>query len=169
MGMHKRTEVGSDVASDDRRLLLKRFLVVSSAPFLYTALPPPTVLADSTTGKAVDTDLAKTFMARAVEMRQMAVKEGDQPYGAVVVKDGKIVGEGPSRVITGKDPTAHAEVVAIRDAARRLGTHDLSGCVMYGTSRACRMCETAAYWANISQLVYGTGLADGGTPTYSSC
>ncbi len=102
-------------------------------------------------------------------MRRIAVDAGDQAYGAIVVKGEEIVGEGPSRVITDKDPTAHAEVVAIRDAARRLGTHDLSGCVMYGTSRACRMCETAAYWANISRLVYSTGIVDGGIPTYSSC
>jgi tRNA(Arg) A34 adenosine deaminase TadA len=69
-----------------------------------------------------------------------------------VVKDGKIVGEAPSRVLTNQDPTAHAEMEAIRDAARKLGTRDLSGCELYGSSPACRMCEAAAYWANIARL-----------------
>lgn len=92
------------------------------------------------------------FARRATELRDEAVRRGDQPYGAVVVKDGKIVGEAPSRVVTSKDPTAHAEMEAIRDAARRLGTRDLSGCELYGSSPACRMCEAAAYWANIGRL-----------------
>jgi tRNA(Arg) A34 adenosine deaminase TadA len=92
------------------------------------------------------------FIGRANELRDEAVRSGDQPYGAVVVKDGKIVGEAPSRVVTAKDPTAHAEMEAIRDAARRLGTRDLSGCELFGSSPACRMCEAAAYWAGISRL-----------------
>jgi tRNA(Arg) A34 adenosine deaminase TadA len=95
---------------------------------------------------------ASHFGRRAIELRDEAVRAGDQPYGAVVVKDGKIVGEAPSRVVTGRDPTAHAEMEAIRDAARRLGTRDLSGCELYGSSPACRMCEAAAYWANIARL-----------------
>jgi hypothetical protein len=144
---------GNGLAADDRRSILKRILAVGSAPILYTVLPFSTALVHATAGSLVDTDLAKAFMARAMEMKRIAVEAGDQPYGAIVVKGKEIVGEGPSRVITNHDPTAHAEVEAIRHAARRLGTHDLSGCVMYGTSRACRMCETAAYWANISRLV----------------
>lgn len=159
----------NDVAVDDRRLMLKRILAVGGAPILYTVFPFSTASADATEENLVNTDLARAFMARAVEMRRIAVEASDQPYGAIVVKGKEIIGEGPSRVITNKDPTAHAEVEAIRDAARRLGTHDLSGCVMYGTSRACRMCETAAYWANISRLVYSTDIMDGGIPTYSSC
>jgi guanine deaminase len=87
-----------------------------------------------------------------MQLRDEAVRAGDQPYGAVVVKNGKMVGEAPSRVVTAKDPTAHAEMEAIRDAARRLGTRDLSGCELYGSSPACRMCEAAAYWANISRI-----------------
>jgi tRNA(Arg) A34 adenosine deaminase TadA len=92
------------------------------------------------------------FSRRAAELRDQATRNGDQPYGAVVVKDGKIVGEAPSRVVTNRDPTAHAEMEAIRDAARKLGTRDLSGCELYGSSPACRMCEAAAYWAGISRL-----------------
>lgn len=111
----------------------------------------------------------RAFMDRAVALRDRAVAAGDQPYGAVVVKDGKIVGEGPSRVISNSDPTAHAEMEAIRDAARRLGTNDLSGCVLYGTSKACAMCETGSYWARLDKLIYGTALADGGGPRYGGC
>ena len=106
-------------------------------------------------------------MARAEEMRRAAVAAGDQGFGAVVVKDGKIIGEGPSRVVTAQDPTAHAEMEAIRDAARRTGNRDLSGSVIYATFRPCRMCETGAYWANISGMVVGSGLQDAGAPKYS--
>ena len=109
------------------------------------------------------------FMRRAEELRQQAVAAGDQAYGAVVVKDGKIVGEGPSRVIQNQDPTAHAEMEAIRDAAKRLGSRSLGGCEMYSTSRPCKMCETAAYWAGIGRMYFGLQLSDGGSPKYPSC
>ncbi len=104
------------------------------------------------------------FMQRAFEMRRLATERGDQAYGAVVVRGGRIVGEGVSAVVTTPDPTAHAEMQAIRDAARRLRTRDLSGCEMYGTSRACAMCEAGAYWAGIARLWYGESIADGGAP-----
>lgn len=107
---------------------------------------------------------ANEFMQRAFELRRLAVERGDQPYGAVVVKDGRIVGEGVSAVITTPDPTAHAEVQAIRDAARRLKTRHLAGAEMYGTSRACPMCEAAAYWAGISRLWHGESIAGGDAP-----
>lgn len=106
-------------------------------------------------------------MRRALDMRRISVERGDQAYGAVIVKDGRIVGEGISAVITANDPTAHAEMQGIRDAARRLGTPDLSGCEMYGTSRACPMCEAGAYWARISRLYYGEGIVDAGAPRLS--
>ena len=108
-------------------------------------------------------------MGHAFAFRDAAVASGDQPYGAVVVKDGRVVGEGPSRVIVDGDPTAHAEMVAIRDAARTLGTRSLEGCIIYATSRPCRMCETAAYWADVSYIYFGDDLNDGGRPRYSSC
>jgi tRNA(Arg) A34 adenosine deaminase TadA len=104
------------------------------------------------------------FMARAFEMRRLAIERGDQPYGAVIVQGQRIVGEGVSAVVTSTDPTAHAEMMAIRDAARRLGSVDLSSCDMYGTSRACPMCEAGAYWARIGRLYYGEAVADAGTP-----
>jgi tRNA(Arg) A34 adenosine deaminase TadA len=109
----------------------------------------------------------EAFMRRALEMRRLSVERGDQAYGAVIVKDGRIVGEGISAVITANDPTAHAEMQGIRDAARRLGTRDLAGCEMYGTSRACPMCEAGAYWARVSRMYYGEGIADAGAPRLS--
>jgi tRNA(Arg) A34 adenosine deaminase TadA len=104
------------------------------------------------------------FMRRAFDMRRISVERGDQAYGAVIVKDGRIVGEGISAVITTNDPTAHAEMQGIRDAARRLGTRDLSGCEMYGTSRACPMCEAGAYWARVARLYYGESITEAGAP-----
>jgi tRNA(Arg) A34 adenosine deaminase TadA len=82
----------------------------------------------------------------------------------VVLRGDTIVGESPSRVVTAGDPTAHAEMEAIRDAARRLRTRNLSGCVLVSTSRPCRMCEAAAYWAGISSMVSGEALTDLGPP-----
>lgn len=109
------------------------------------------------------------FLARAFALRDAAVRAGDQAYGAIVVKDGKVVGEGPSRVVTNTDATAHAEMEAIRDASRRLGTRDLSGCILYSSSPPCAMCETAAYWAGISKKVHGRAGTDGGAPRYGGC
>jgi len=102
-------------------------------------------------------------------MRALALGLGDQGYGAVIVKDGRIVAETPSRVVANGDPTAHAEMEAIRQAARRLGTGDLAGAVMYGSARACAMCETAAYWAKVDRLAFGSGATDGGSPRYRRC
>jgi tRNA(Arg) A34 adenosine deaminase TadA len=108
-------------------------------------------------------------MARAVAMRAAAVAAGDQPFGAVVARDGILVGEAPSAVVTRVDPTAHAEMEAIRDAARRLRTRDLAGAVLYSTSRPCAMCEAAAMWAGIARMVHGDALTDAGAPRLSRC
>ena len=75
------------------------------------------------------------------------------PFGAVVVKDGEIIGKGGNRVSSQNDPTAHAEIVAIRDACRNIENFDLSGAVMYATCEPCPMCLSAIYWANI-QVVW---------------
>ena len=104
-------------------------------------------------------------MQRARALRDEAVRSGDQAYGAVVLRGAQIVGEAPSRVVTAGDPTAHAEMEAIRDAARRLRSRDLSGCVLVSTSRPCRMCEAAAGWARIERMVHGDALTDAGPPS----
>ena len=105
-----------------------------------------------------------TFIQRAFEMRQMAIDYGDQAYGALIVRDNIIVGQSWSRVILDQDPTAHAEMSAIRDTARRLNSRDLSDAVMYSSSRPCPMCEAAAYWAGIGQLIHGRGVSRAGSP-----
>ena len=107
---------------------------------------------------------AAAFMERAFEMRQAAVDSGDRPYGAVIVRGDKIVGQSGSRVILDHDPTAHAELATIRVTARRLQPRSLSGLVMYSSSRPCPMCEAAAYWAGIDRMIHGRDLADAGTP-----
>ncbi len=107
----------------------------------------------------------QAFIDRAFEKRREARSIGDQAYGAVVVRDGIIVGQSPSHVIVHRDPTAHAEMEAIRDAAARLGSRDLSRCTLYSSSPACPMCEAAAYWADIDRMVYGEAVSEGGRPS----
>ncbi len=106
----------------------------------------------------------KSFIDKAFQMRDQAITLGDQGYGAIIVKNLDIVGQSPSHVIVNGDPTAHAEMEAIRDAASRLGSRNLSGCTLYSSSRACPMCEAAAYWAGIDRMVYGEAISDGGRP-----
>lgn len=118
-----------------------------------------------TSAPVVGTESAlQSAMRRAQALRDEALRNGDQAYGAVVLRGSEIVGAAPSRVVTNTDPTAHAEMEAIRDAARRLRSRDLSGSILVSTSRPCRMCETAAMWAGISRMVYGEQLTDGGPP-----
>jgi tRNA(adenine34) deaminase len=104
------------------------------------------------------------WFAAAEAMKHLALSWGDQPYGAVLVMDDTLVGEGPSRVVKRQDPDAHAEREAIRDAQRRLGTHDLSGTVLVSTSRPCSLCEAAAARANVRRMYFGADLTDAGAP-----
>jgi tRNA(Arg) A34 adenosine deaminase TadA len=98
------------------------------------------------------------FLSRAIEIAfaSMRANRGG-PFGAVVVKDGTIVGEGANSVLATNDPTAHAEIVAIRNAAAALGTFSLAGTTLYATSEPCPMCLAATYWARIGALVYANG------------
>ncbi len=112
-----------------------------------------------------ETATPEFLIARAFDMRDLAVTGGDQAYGALIATaDGVIVGQAPSRVVTHGDPTAHAEMEAIRNAARRLGTRNLRGHVIYSSSHPCPMCEAAAYWAGIERMVHGRNAADAGAP-----
>ena len=100
----------------------------------------------------------------ALSMLRQAESWGDQPYGAVLVLEGTLVGEGPSRVVKLRDNDAHAEREAIRDAQRRLGRKELPGAVLYSTSRPCRLCEAAAAGAKVSRMYFGPTLVDAGAP-----
>ena len=82
------------------------------------------------------------------------------PFGAVVVKDGEVIGRGSNHVIARHDPTAHAEITAIRNACENLGTHDLSGCTVYTSCYPCPMCLSALIWANIREVYYGNTKED---------
>lgn len=96
-----------------------------------------------------------TFMARALELARAGAALGEVPVGAVVVKDGVIVGEGYNQPISAQDPTAHAEVVALRDAAQRLGNYRLVDCMIYVTLEPCLMCCGALVHARVKEVVYG--------------
>jgi tRNA(Arg) A34 adenosine deaminase TadA len=104
------------------------------------------------------------FIDAAFRMKDAAVSAGDQPFGAVVVRDGRIIGFGPSRVLLRKDLSGHAEREAMREAQARLGGTDLSGCVLYSTSRPCSSCEAAAASARISRMFHGSDASDAGMP-----
>jgi tRNA(adenine34) deaminase len=96
------------------------------------------------------------YMKMALEQARQARGAGEVPVGAVVVKDGAIIGAGFNAPISGHDPTAHAEILALRDAARRLGNYRLLDCVLYVTLEPCVMCVGAMLHARIARLVYGT-------------
>ncbi|MDT8391004.1 MAG: nucleoside deaminase [Lentisphaeria bacterium] len=103
----------------------------------------------------------ETFLKQAINLAMEHSAAGDGgPFGAVVVCDGEVVGRGWNAVTATPDPTAHAEIMAIRDAAKRLGTFDLSDCEIYSSCEPCPMCLCAIYWARIPRLMYGAGQAD---------
>lgn len=101
------------------------------------------------------------YMREAIsEAVEGITNEDGGPFGAVIVKDGKIVGRGHNRVLKNNDPTCHGEMEAIRDACKNLGTYDLSGCTLYTTAECCPMCLAGSMWANIENIVYGCTVAD---------
>jgi guanine deaminase len=101
------------------------------------------------------------FMRRAIALsRQNLETMAGGPFGSVVVRDGRIVGEGTNQVLGTNDPTAHAEIVAIREAGRRLGTFDLTGCEIYTSCEPCPMCLGAILWARIGKLYHANDRHD---------
>lgn len=100
------------------------------------------------------------FMRQAIDLAVENIKNGGGPFGAVIVKDGAVVATGVNRVTANNDPTAHAEVSAIRAACTKLGTFDLSGCVIYTSCEPCPMCLGAIYWAHIDKIYYGANQFD---------
>jgi tRNA(Arg) A34 adenosine deaminase TadA len=106
----------------------------------------------------------RRWIEAAFAMKRLAESWGDQSYGAVLVIDGTLAGEGPSRVVQRGDPDAHAEREAIKDAQKRLGRSDLTGAVLYSTSRPCNRCEQAAAEARVARMIYGADMRDAGPP-----
>lgn len=95
------------------------------------------------------------WMELALEQAALAAQAGEVPVGALVIKDGEIIGRGHNRNLLDSDPTAHAEIVALREAAARVGNHRLTGCVMFATIEPCSMCAGALIHSRIARLVYG--------------
>jgi pyrimidine deaminase RibD-like protein len=140
----------SDRALAQRRNLLSALTLIPFAGALHISRAAAQAVSPPLAQPAQPTKAA--FLARAYALRDQAVREGDQPYGAVVVRNGVIVGEGRNYVVLQSDPTAHSELLAVRDAARRLGTRDLSDCEVYSTATPCAMCQGALYWARVRRV-----------------
>jgi guanine deaminase len=105
--------------------------------------------------------MGNSFMARAIELSMENVRSGrGGPFGAVVVKDGSIIAERVNQVTATNDPTAHAEVLAIRQACEKLGLFELKTCELYTSCEPCPMCLGAIYWARLSRVYYGSFAAD---------
>ncbi|HTW59217.1 MAG TPA: nucleoside deaminase [Terriglobales bacterium] len=103
----------------------------------------------------------ESFMTRAIQLSLDNVRSGQGgPFGAVIVKDGSILAEGVNRVTSTNDPTAHAEVVAIREACAKLGAFELNDCEIYTSCEPCPMCLGAIYWARLTRIYYGNAAAD---------
>ncbi len=101
------------------------------------------------------------FMKTAIDLSSLNFeKKNGGPFGACIVKDGKIIGKGMNQVIKNNDPTAHAEVIAIRDACNNIGSYDLSGCELYTSCYPCPMCLSAIIWSNIKKVYYANTKED---------
>ncbi len=100
------------------------------------------------------------YMQLAIDLSDESVKKGGGPFGAVIVKNGEIVAKSHNKVTLNNDPTAHAEVMAIREACQKLGTFDLSGCELYASCEPCPMCLSSMYWAHIDKYYYANQKED---------
>lgn len=105
--------------------------------------------------------MSNPFMARAIQLSIENVQSGQGgPFGAVIVRNGEIIGEGANQVTSLSDPTAHAEVLAIRQACAKLGSFELKDCDLYSSCEPCPMCLGAIYWARLARIFYGSTAAD---------
>lgn len=100
------------------------------------------------------------FLKKAIKLAAEGISGGKGPFGALITRDMKIISEAGNMVVSTHDPTAHAEILAIRNASASLGTHDLSDCVIYTSCEPCPMCLGAIYWAGIKRVVYASGRND---------
>lgn len=102
----------------------------------------------------------RELMKRAIELSEESVRTGGGPFGAVISRNGEIIAEASNSVTIDHDPTAHAEVSAIRKAAKALGTYDLSGCEIFTSCEPCPMCLGAIYWAHLDKIYYANDRKD---------
>jgi guanine deaminase len=101
-----------------------------------------------------------SLLRLAISLAKESIKAGGGPFGAVIARDGKIISEAHNMVVPSHDPTAHAEVLAIRKASATLKSHDLSDCIIYASCEPCPMCLGAIYWSGIKKVVYAAGRKD---------
>ena len=104
--------------------------------------------------------MKEEFMKRAIELSIESVNKGGGPFGCVIVKDRKIISEGSNKVTSTNDPTAHGEIVAIREACKKLNDFNLNGYELYSTCEPCPMCLSAIYWARIDKIYYANTRKD---------
>lgn len=100
------------------------------------------------------------FMQLAIKKARQGILQGQTPFGCCIIKNKKIIALAHNQVWKTTDSTAHAEIIALRQACKKLKTVDLSGCTLYGTCEPCPMCFAASHWAKISKIVYGAAIAD---------
>ena len=105
-------------------------------------------------------DQHQKFMRKAIGLSVQNLKKGGGPFGAVIVKDNKVIATGVNRVTSHNDPTAHAEIVAIRSATRKLHSFNLQGCTIYTSCEPCPMCLAAIYWAHLDKIYYANSKTD---------
>ena len=115
---------------------------------------------DRATSEYMATQSDEYFMQMAINLSIENVANGGGPFGAVIVRNGEVIATGVNRVTANNDPTAHAEVSAIREACAKLGNFKLEGCTIYTSCEPCPMCLSAIYWAGISKIFYGNTKAD---------
>ena len=124
------------------------------------SIRPKSVIFAAKSRKMSITEQDKIFMREAIRLADESVQNGGGPFGAVIVRNGEIVAGSANSVTRDNDPTAHAEVNTIRQACRKLGTFDLSDCVIYTSCEPCPMCLGAIYWAHIGRIYYGNTKKD---------
>ena len=108
----------------------------------------------------------KKYIDRAIELARKSMNSGGGPFGAVVVRSGEIVSEGMNRVVADRNPTAHAEIMAIEEACRVLGTHSLEGCIIYSSCEPCPMCLGAIYWSRLDAVYFSATHRDAGNASF---
>ena len=154
------------VAMATRRETLAQVLL-GGAALVLSAGVPETAIAGAAEPREDTARTPADFMALAFAMRRQATEAGDQPYGAVVVLDGRVVAAAPSAVVAKADPAAHAETEAIGRALSVLGPQGMAGAVLYSSSRPCPVCEGNARRAGIARMIHGAALTDAGPPQAS--
>mgnify|MGYP001576022054 CR=1 FL=1 len=114
----------------------------------------------STIDEVIIVKAQEQFMRKAIDVAIESAKGGDYAVGAVIEKDGKIIAIGKTKLKTGNDPTNHAEIIAIREACKKIGSKFISGAVLYTTHEPCAMCSSAAIWARMKGIVFGATIQD---------